>query len=514
MNFIKKITAILILITVLFFSSCLKENPPFLSEADAYAGISNAEATLNAAYASLATYDYFGFRFLYLTYGNSGFYVSGKGNSNTAVDNLNLCSLKPQQSAPYNENVWASIYTSINRANAFIINVPEVTDTTNADMDLWNDLIGEAYFLRAFNYFNLVRLWGEVPLRLEETTAENINMPKSSTDIIYAQIISDANKAKQLMFKKGNERPGFPASEAANMLLAKVYMQMATTDDPVPQTGENYWQKAYDEAKEVYGKYSLINDYNTLWEETEGNNTEESIFEVQFNDIANSSFIRLFTAARATLGKTWGRLRMNAELYDSHNLTYPADSIRLKATYKTGYIKYKPDGTTVYIKCYPEKTTRNKFSNAFNYLYKYWEKNPNNTTTYNLQNFKIYRYADLLLMLAEISNELQNGEQLGYVQEVLDRVGQTPQAEYNNGQEAFRKAIMYEYRYELLGEAHDWFNNRRRGYEWFKNEVIIPHNTYVNFNSDVDVTLDDNPSTVMHLPIPASEINTNSEIDG
>jgi len=201
---------------------------------------------------------------------------------------------------------------------------------------------------------------------------------------------------------------------------------------------------------------------------------------------------------------------MNAELYDSHVATYPDDSIRLRATYITGYVNQK---TGKYTKVYPETTKRNKMANAFNYLYKYAEKNIENVSSVNFQNFKVYRYADLLLMLAEISNELQNGEQMGYVEEVLNRVGVTPQPEYNNGQEAFRKAIMYEYRYELLGESHDWFNNRRRGYDWFSNEVIIPHNTYSKFNDNVDVTLDDNKETVMHLPIPTSEINTNNEID-
>ena len=116
-------------------------------------------------------------------------------------------------------------------------------------------------------------------------------------------------------------------------------------------------------------------------------------------------------------------------------------------------------------------------------------------------------------MLAEISNELQNGEQLSYVTEVLDRVGITPSSLYSGGQDAFREAIMAEYNYELLTEGHDWFNNRRRGYQWFKNHVIDPHNNYVNRNENFDVTHDIDESTVMHLPIPAAEVGANPEID-
>lgn len=493
---------------VLVMSSCLKEDPTFLSEKSAYANLTNAHSTLGGIYDAVSDYDYFGYRFLYLTYGNSGFYVSGIKNSNTATDNLNLCSLKPQPSAPYNENSWKLMYIAIDRANKFIENVSVVSDTADTDMAEWNDFIGEAYFLRAFSYFNLVRLWGEVPLRVEPTTLDNIHKAKSKTDEIYTQILNDVRMAEKLMYPVGVQRPGYPAAEAAYMLEAKVYMQMATTDDDVPDTGENFWQKAYDAAMHVYGKYQLVSDYNSLWDE-DGGNSVESIFEIQYNDVAHSNYVKLFTASKATKGNTWGRLRMNAELIDSHMEIYPDDSVRLNATYKTGFVNQK---TGNYTKVYPETTKRNKMANAFNYLYKYWEKNIENVTSINNQNFIVYRYADLLLMLAEISNELQNGEQMGYVEEVLNRVGLTPQEEYNNGQEGFRRAIMYEYRYELLGEAHDWFNNRRRGYNWFLNEVILPHNNYANFNSNVDVTLSEDKDVVMHLPIPTSEINTNNLI--
>ena len=508
MNHFKKI--IIAISAILVLSSCLKEEPTFLSEESAYTNLTNATSTLGGVYNGIAGYDYLGYKFMYLTYGNSGFYVSGIRNSNTSTDNLTLCSLKPLPSAPTNENSWKRIYITIDRANAFINNVPVVTDSSNTDIAEWNDMIGEAYFLRAISYFNLVRLWGEVPLRIEPTTMDNIHKAKSKTDVIYSQILADAKTAEKLMFPVGENRLGYPASTAASMLLSKVYMQMATTEDDVPSTEGNYWQDAYDAAKKVYGNYSLLNDYNTLWMENEGNNTVESIFEIQFNDLAQSNYVKLFTASKATLGNSWGRLRMNAELYDSHLEIYPEDSIRMKATFKTGFVNKK---TGNYTKCYPETTKRNKMSNAFNYMHKYWEKNIQNTTTYNNQNFIVYRYGDLLLMLAEISNELQNGEQFAYVEEVLGRVGMTPQYEYNDGQEAFRRAIMYEYRYELLGEAHDWFNNRRRGYDWFYNEVIFPHNNYVNFNDNVDVTLDDDREGVMHLPIPTSEINTNQLID-
>ena len=501
---------LILLVAGFIISSCsLQEDPTFLSQESAFANLGNARSTLDGVYNGMAAYHYFGNDFLYLSFGSSGYFVSGAGGSSQSTDNKFLCSLKPQPSATYTENTWQGMYLVIERANTIIANMDVVDNPQDAEEFGWNDVIGEAYFLRAFTYFNLVRLWGDIPLRLEPTDATNINKPKSSTEVVYSQILADADMAKKLMFPKGLERSGYPAAEAAAMLKAKVYMQMATTDDKVP-AGDNFWQMAYNEAKEVYGKYSLVNNYADLFKEQQGNNTVESIFEIQFNDIASSNYVKFFTAPKATKGKTWGRIKFNAELIDYHMAAYPDDSIRLTQTYKTSYVKMNNMKT---VKLYPENSTRKNFASAFPFEFKYWEKNANNAANYNFQNFIVYRYADLLLMLAEISNELQNGEQMTYLTEVLDRVGLNPRPEYSQGQEAFREAVMEEYRYELVGEAHDWFNNRRRGYEYFKNHVIIPHNTSPVFKEAVDVTLADDKDVVMHIPIPTSEINTNEDID-
>ena len=116
-------------------------------------------------------------------------------------------------------------------------------------------------------------------------------------------------------------------------------------------------------------------------------------------------------------------------------------------------------------------------------------------------------------MLAEISNELDNGQQLGFVTELLSRVGMSPQADYFGTQAEFRDAIMYEYRFEMLGEGEDAHNNRRRGFDYFLNRTILFHNNNPIHNPAVDITLSTDESQVMSLPIPLIEINTNDLID-
>jgi len=221
---------------------------------------------------------------------------------------------------------------------------------------------------------------------------------------------------------------------------------------------------------------------------------------------------RAFTATNYTPAFTFGRLQANYEVHDLHVATYPGD-LRLESTFASGYIQQSGGGIGKPLWTYPATTARSRFSNGFPFVYKLGSKDQSRTDRFQNRNFIVYRYSDLLLMLAEISNELQNGEQLGYVTEVLSRVGLNPHAGYSGDQDSFRSAIMKEYQFELFFEGHDWFNNRRRGYDYFLNNVIIPHNTAPLFKSNVDVTLDTNEANVMHWPIPQIEIDGNELIN-
>ena len=109
---------------------------------------------------------------------------------------------------------------------------------------------------------------------------------------------------------------------------------------------------------------------------------------------------------------------------------------------------------------------------------------------------------------------MDSANALNYVTEVLDRSGLANTDYANADQLTFRDKIMKEYRYELLGEGEDAHNNRRRGYNYFLNNIIIPHNTNPNLNfTNLDLILSEDPTQVMFLPIPVRELNTNELID-
>jgi hypothetical protein len=197
-------------------------------------------------------------------------------------------------------------------------------------------------------------------------------------------------------------------------------------------------------------------------------------------------------------------------VYDQHVSQYPGDP-RIDATFI--YNSYtKVNGTTQNL--YPIQINGN---NGYTAIKKYLDPDFNGSTT--SRNMLKLRYADALLMLAEITNEL-NGpttEAYAYVNEVLARARNTesgPVAEPADfsglSQDEFRRRIMRERQYELLGENHEWFDTRRRGYEYFLEEVIETHNSFPNLGNNDYIY----PISVknMLLPIPSTELSNNTEI--
>ena len=485
----------------LVLNSCtIEEDPPFLSSDNVFETVEGANAALNGVLEAMAGFNYYGADYHHVTDFTSGLFVSGK-----ASDRTNICKLNPLPSQNYPTNFWKAAYSAIARANTIIANIPE--DTGNPE---FSNVLGTAYFLRAHSYFNLVRLYGGVPLRTEPVTSETIHMPRASVEDVYDLIIADANKAKDLMLDPAQQQGGKPGKYAANFLLTQVYMQLAGNDNSSP-----YWQKAYDEAIQVYGQYSLVSSYADLWMDTStANNNSESIFEIQYNMEHPSALVKLFTPGNAYPGKGWQRIRVNPEAIDMHMVTYPEDP-RIDYTFITTYDKY-PTGV---MKIYPD-SRRTWFGNSFPFLYKFFIKDQTAHTDATNFNFVRYRYAELLLMLAEIENEINGPDNAyQYVNEVLARARNTanpPTVEPADwaglSQEEFREKIMREYQYELLGEGEDWFVSRRRGYDYFKTHYIDVHNERIAIdNKAFDIEYPDDTKAML-MPIPSVEINANQKI--
>ena len=521
---------IFLLFALAIFTSCdLDENPPYLGE-NAYNDPASILATLDGVYAALATYDCQERR-IFVQNGFSGFFNTRKqgGNINN-VNNRNLFSLKPQPNDGDTAAMWLGFYRAIARANTLIANVQDYDPEGNSANDvLFKEVVGQAYFVRAWSYFSLVRLFGDVPLILNLPSHDAVMNALTPAKDIYRQIIADGSIAADMMNGGDNPNYYYPKKYAANMLLAKVYMTMASNEysnayDIIPDEfmGDDFWQMSYDQAIQIYDKYQLVTDYASLFT-LEGENSSESIFELQMSQIAtNSQMGRNYTPNVYKPGQCFGWFTVGADFYDDHLTTYPTDSRLEGATYMSEYINNgnNPNNVGNLVRVYPSRN-RGNFRNSHPYFFKFANKDITHSNQYDSKNLIIYRYADLLLMLAEISNELgDSANALNYVTQILDRSGLSNADYASADQTTFRNKIMKEYRYELLGEGEDAHNNRRRGVDYFLEHIIVPHNTAttlsdgqaMNFNNK-DLTLSEDPSQIMFLPLPTREINTNDLIN-
>jgi starch-binding outer membrane protein, SusD/RagB family len=490
----------------------LQEEPTgFLIAENLYKNDAGVEAAINGCYNIMADYGGYGAGYLtWMTVGSGGYYTNQDANVDMASlthTSLNIWLV--------NNSPWDQFYSAINMANDIIAKAP----VGGASQVAKTKAVGEAHFMRGMLYFNLVRMFGGVPLSTEPTTFENIYKPRASKDDVYALIIADLEKAKTMMTVTPSV--GRPSKWAAQALLGKVYIQMAG-NQTAAQT--QLWQKAKDELLPVVTNagYILQPTFGALF--SAGNeNTKESIIEIQYTITGGpqGQFTNFFAPNGSTLtplatNGPFGRNRVNKDIFDKHRTQYTGDP-RIDVSYVFGSYTRNTGGN---VNVYPA----NSGAQGWPYIKKYID--PNYVATYSNRNFVYLRYADVLLSLAEIENEINGpANAYQYVNQVLFRARNsvTPAAAApadwsGMTQEVFRDRIMRERRYELIGECHLWHDVRRRGAASLK-AFFIEHNTHPTFvstgvNKDFTYPTDDNSvKKLLLIPIPEKEINTNPLIN-
>nr|WKN37766.1 RagB/SusD family nutrient uptake outer membrane protein [Tunicatimonas sp. TK19036] len=175
--------------------------------------------------------------------------------------------------------VWSGAYKSIQGSNNIIANYEDAT----GDASVIQQIAGEAFFLRAYNYFWIVRLWGEAPLVLNTHVfdEEILTVESSSVAAIYEQIIADLTMAESLL-SDTKPAPGRVNKGAAMAVLAEVYLNMAGW----PLNDASKYEMAASKAKEVidnqttYG-FGLMENFADLWMSENDGNSEE-VFALNF----------------------------------------------------------------------------------------------------------------------------------------------------------------------------------------------------------------------------------------
>jgi hypothetical protein len=448
----------------------LTEQPfDFIGPSNFYHNAGDALAAINGVYADFinSTGDgYYGRNFVMLIEHPTEMWTSrlSATNERSQPDVYNL----PVTHA-YVQTVWASAYDAINRANSVLDHVPDI----DMDAALKSRIIAEAKFLRALHYFNLVRMWGGVPLKLHETSGlDSLNLPRSTAQEVYAQIekdlkdaITDLPSAKTYT---GSD-VGRASKGAAKTLLAKVYLQRAGTG--VGTSAD--WQSALDMARQVKqdGDYSLVADYKSLFDFIGGTVNERNT-EVIF-DIEN-------TRAPGLGGRIGSHVAPNATapyLGASTNGSFEAESIWFH-TFRTD--DKRRDGT--FVLSWNKNGTIVTWDETKNASQPYASETPfprkfldplMTGTGAEEPNYIILRYAEVLLMIAESANEVGGGptqEAYDAVNAVRERAG-IPDMTPGLSHDLFRDSVFNERRWELSLEGPNGYFDSQRNWPWAKARI-------------------------------------------
>ena len=394
-------------------------------------------------------------------------YSGGDNPDNITIDLFRFNSL--------NKNItrdWKDAYGIIGNINLAIAQIGSSTDPALSAARK-SQMLGEARFMRAFTYFDLVRLFGRVPIMLkpvDQTNSENLIkstlIPQSSVDSVYDAILND------LWFAKANvANDNVPPNKmivtkgAANSILAKVYATM-----PVKN-----WDSVAYYCDQVIPHYSLVPNFTYLWDNNHKNNSE-AIWEfnyVGYNVIGNwipSQFI----------GSGWKKFETpSIDLVD----TFRAENDSIRFNNSITFIDYGWDDPYW------------KDKSSYPIISKY--NDPNNGTN----DFYQIRLADILLLKAEAlvqKNDINGAMDL--VNQVRARVKLAPKtassaADANN-------IIYTERRLELAFEGQRWFDLVRTG------KAIEVMNAQKDANG-VNLNYNVQPYQLIY-PIPQTQIDLNS----
>jgi tetratricopeptide (TPR) repeat protein len=231
---------------------------------------SSAETAVRGIYRALSADNYYGVNFVSVGY-LSGDNVQWTGSQSIVQQFIdhNVKSDNATVSA-----IWLAIYTTINRANYVIAKLPAVTDVSLTAAEK-NQLLGEAYFVRALCYFDLARIWGGVQIVTTPTVSatDKNGIARSTVEQTYAQVLSDLNTAEPLLPLPTAQNPVRANKETVYALKARYYLY------------QKDWANTENYASLVLGdtqNYSLLKPYSA-WFSNNAVGTKESVFELSYS---------------------------------------------------------------------------------------------------------------------------------------------------------------------------------------------------------------------------------------
>ena len=340
---------------------------------------------------------------------------------------------------------WKDTYETISRANNVIRYVPQIS----MNETLKNRLIGEAKFIRAFSYFNLVNIFGKVPYKTEPQLTHNaIHVGLSEVDFIYSKIEGDLKDAFPALNPSYPSEKGRVTKGSAHALLAKVYLYQKKYTDCLNQIEE----------VEKLNQYDLIQEYSDLFK-TGAEDCEEIIFGIRFinNEITSlGNEYNVWMAPSHEGGYYFNAPTQNFVNVFNEKTIAGDDDPRLDASIGR-------DGKP----WFNNELFDSSWSESTGYLVRKYNENKiaGLAKSQSTVPYHYLRYADILLMKAEAINESGGAVSNAAVElnKVRTRAGLVNTTA--NTQTNMRNAIRIERRRELGFEFHRFFDLMRWGKE-------------------------------------------------
>ena len=445
MKNIIKLAYVVLSVLVVSCSNFLDEKPQsdFMQEGTGtedqeskYGSPADAQAELQGAYESFKADIFQSENYTIGDVQSDNCYIGGDGVAEQEFDLLKLTSTNYKV-----ELVWSQYYSMAGTATSVIENT-KMMDPASTVAEERNRVIAEAKFLRAWAYFDIVRLWGDAPMVLDlipTITAENLDKwypvmypERSVADKIYDQILDDLNEENTIRYLASKNKGVFQATKgAAYALRAKV---LATRGE---KSTRDYAKVVEACDKVIAEGYTLVGNFDELWQ-PDKKFSSESIFEVYYtSDAPNWAYWVLLKEDDGSV--TWRRY-----CTPTHDLVAKFD--KEKDTRYASSILWK---SVPYDTYWP--------ADSYPLSYKIREKT---------SNIILMRLADILLLKAEALVELdRTPEAIRIVNGIRERAGFAPSSlDENMGQARGRLAVENERQLELYMEGQRWFdlvrNNR------------------------------------------------------
>ncbi|WP_445958041.1 RagB/SusD family nutrient uptake outer membrane protein [Yeosuana sp.] len=474
------------LLSILVLTACddFLDLTPISEEtsADAYNTASQIEAALVGAYESFQSSEYYVWdNILFQDVRSDNNYAGGDNPEIFTIDFLNIT---PTHSRLFTH--WSNIYNAISKANIVLERVDGVTDPLLTE-ERKNQIKGEAYFLRSYHYFTLVKLWGGVPLitsTIKSTAPGSVNIPRASVTEVYQQITADLELAATLLpdtyGSDASVNKARATAGAAFALAAKAYAQQ-----PIPD-----YEKVLSNIQNVESSkanYRLIN-YNQLFDGNNYNNAE-SIIEVQYLGGNEGNYGPQLLLPPSISGDTWRKF-----VTPSHDLINAFDA--------QGDVVRKNASILFEAVQWVDEYWGNAAGSSIPFSYKW--KEAGGFASSNRQ--YLLRYGDMVLLKAEALNELNQLEPAATEVNRIRARASLPDltANQKSSKEVLRQTILEERRLELFQEGQRWDDLARF------NQLVSTMNNLVEIDLRDGSTVNYNMTEAkILLPIPQQELDRN-----